>query len=47
MDVVSATDEAFSFVDDSEIISEAPHYIETKEVQEEPSEFEGLGSMFD
>ena len=47
MDVVGATDEAFSFVDDSEIISEAPQYIETKEVQEEPSEFEGLGSMFD
>lgn len=47
MDVVGATDEAFSFVDDSEIISEAPQYIETEEVQEEPSEFEGLGSMFD
>ena len=47
MDVVSATDETFSFVDESEIISEAPQYIESKEVQEEPSEFEGLGSMFD
>ena len=47
MDVVSATDEAFSFVDNSEIVSEAPQYIETNEVQEEPSEFEGFGSMFD
>ena len=47
MDVVSATDEAFSFVDNSEIVSEAPQYIETNEVQEEPGEFEGFGSMFD
>lgn len=47
MDVVSATDEAFSFVDNTEIVSEAPQYIETNEVQEEPSEFEGFGSMFD
>ncbi len=47
MDVVSATDEAFSFVDESEIVSEAPQYIENNEVQEEPSEFEGFGSMFD
>jgi len=47
MDVVSATDEAFSFVDESEIVTEAPQYIENNEVQEEPSEFEGLGSLFD
>ena len=47
MDAVSATDEAFSFVDQTEVISEAPQYIETNEVQEEPSEFEGFGSMFD
>ena len=47
MDVVSATDEAFSFVDNTEIVSDAPQYIETNEVQEEPSEFEGFGSMFD
>ena len=47
MDVVSATDEAFSFVDNTEIVSEAPQYIETNEVQEETSEFEGFGSMFD
>ena len=47
VDVVSATDEAFSFVDESEIVSEAPQYIENNEVQEEPSEFEGFGSMFD
>ena len=47
MDVVNATDEAFSFVDNSEIVSEAPQYIETNEVQEEPGEFEGFGSMFD
>ena len=47
MDVVNATDDAFSFVDNTEIISEAPQYIETNEVQEEPSEFEGFGSMFD
>ena len=47
MDVVDATDEAFSFVDKTEIVSEAPQYIETNEVQEEPSEFEGFGSMFD
>ena len=47
MDVVNATDEAFSFVDNTEIVSEAPQYIETNEVQEETSEFEGFGSMFD
>ena len=47
MDVVNATDDAFSFVDNTEIVSEAPQYIETNEVQEEPSEFEGFGSMFD
>ena len=47
MDVVNATDDAFSFVDNTEIISETPQYIETNEVQEEPSEFEGFGSMFD
>ena len=47
MDVVSATDETFSFVDNTEIVTEAPQYIETGESQEEPSEFEGLGSMFD
>ena len=47
MDVVNATDDAFSFVDNTEIISEAPQYIETNEVQVEPSEFEGFGSMFD
>ena len=47
MDVVNATDEAFSFVDNNEIVSEAPQYMETSEVQEEPSEFEGFGSMFD
>ena len=47
MDVVNATDEAFSFVDNNEIVSDAPQYIETNEVQEEPSEFEGFGSMFD
>ena len=47
IDVVSATDDAFSFVDESEIISEAPQYIETESTQEEESEFEGFGSMFD
>ena len=47
MDVVSATDETFSFVDNTEIVTEAPQYIETGESQEEPSEFEGFGSMFD
>ena len=47
IDVVSATDDAFSFVDESKIISEAPQYIETESTQEEESEFEGFGSMFD
>ncbi len=47
MDVVKATDETFSFVDNKEIVSEAPQYIETGESQEEQSEFEGFGSMFD
>ena len=47
IDVVSATDDTFSFVDESEIISEAPQYIETESTQEEESEFEGFGSMFD
>ena len=47
IDVVSATEDTFSFVDESEIISEAPQYIETESTQEEESEFEGFGSMFD
>ncbi|MCH2647970.1 MAG: hypothetical protein MKZ58_06400 [Candidatus Poseidoniaceae archaeon] len=47
IDVVSATDDTFSFVDESEIISEAPQYIENENTQEEESEFEGFGSMFD
>jgi len=47
MDAVSTTDDAFSFVDKSNITAEAPPAIETGTVEEEPSEFEGFGSMFD
>ena len=47
MDVVSATDDVFSFVDGDGIINDASQNIEMESKEDEPSEFEGLGSMFD
>jgi hypothetical protein len=47
MDAVSTTDEAFTFVDRSNIVDEVPANIETEVVAEDTSEFEGFGSMFD
>jgi hypothetical protein len=47
IEAVSTTDEAFSFVDTNNIVSEVPTNIESETVEEEPSEFEGFGSMFD
>ena len=47
MDAVSTTDEAFTFVDRSNIVDEVPANIETEVVADESSEFEGFGSMFD
>ena len=47
VDVVNATDEAFSFVDESQTYSEVASNIEVEPEEETTSEFEGLGSMFD
>lgn len=47
IDVVNATDEAFSFVDESQTYSEVASNIEVEPEEETTSEFEGLGSMFD
>ena len=47
MDVVSATDDVFSFVDGDGMINDASQNIEMESKEDEPSEFEGLGSMFD
>ena len=47
IDVVNATDEAFSFVDESQTYSEVASNIEVESEEETTSEFEGLGSMFD
>ena len=47
MDVVSTTDDVFSFVDGDGIINDASQNIEMESKEDEPSEFEGLGSMFD
>ena len=46
MDAVSATDEAFSFVDSEPNQTEPIQYVQQTE-SEESSEFEGFGSMFD
>ncbi len=47
IDVVNASDEAFSFVDESQTYSEVASNIEVESEEETTSEFEGLGSMFD
>ncbi len=47
MDAVSATDEAFGFIDQDEIEQTPQREIETESQKEEDSEFEGFGSMFD
>lgn len=47
IDVVNASDEAFSFVDESQTYSEVASNIEVEPEEETTSEFEGLGSMFD
>ena len=47
MDAVSATEEVFSFVDDSENIVNLQSQTSSQNVEEQASEFEGFGSMFD
>ena len=47
MDAVSATDEAFGFIDKDEIEHTTVREIESESQKEEDTEFEGLGSMFD
>ena len=47
MNAVSATEEAFSFVDDSENIVDIQSQTSSQNVEEQASEFEGFGSMFD
>jgi hypothetical protein len=47
MNAVSTTNEEFSFVDTNNIVSDLPSYAEPEVIDEEPSEFEGFGSMFD
>ncbi len=47
MDAVSATDEAFGFIDKDEIEHTTEREIESESQKEEDTEFEGLGSMFD
>ena len=47
MDAVSASEEAFSFVDDSENIVDLQSQTSSQNVEEQASEFEGFGSMFD
>ena len=46
MDAVSATEETFSFVDSEPKYTEQTNYIEQNQDEDE-SEFEGFGSMFD
>ena len=47
IDVVSTTDDAFSFVDNTDSLPEIQSEEETQKIEDEPSEFEGFGSMFD
>ena len=47
MDAVSTTDDAFSFVDKTDSLPEIESEEETQNIEDEPSEFEGFGSMFD
>ena len=47
MDAVSTTDDAFSFVDNTDSLPDIQSEEETQNIEHEPSEFEGFGSMFD
>jgi hypothetical protein len=47
MDAVSATEDTFSFVDDTEVTRDVASNIELPVEEEEESEFTGFGSMFD
>ncbi len=47
IDAVSTTDDAFSFVDNTDSLPEIQSEEETQKIEDEPSEFEGFGSMFD
>ena len=47
MDAVSATSDSFSFVDKTELAGDVTQNIELPPQEEEASEFEGFGSMFD
>jgi hypothetical protein len=47
MDTVTATSDSFSFVDKTELAGDVTQNIELPPQEEEASEFEGFGSMFD
>ena len=47
MDAASATSDTFSFVDNAEIAEDVSANMESISSDDEQSEFEGLGSMFD
>jgi hypothetical protein len=47
MDVVSTTNDSYSFVDDTELARDVNENIESPTQEGEASEFEGFGSMFD
>jgi hypothetical protein len=47
MDVVSTTNDSYSFVDDTELARDVNENIESPTQEEDTSEFEGFGSMFD
>lgn len=47
IDAVSTADEAFTFVDDADIIPDDSNHIDSENEGDNATEFEGLGSMFD
>jgi len=47
IDAVSTADEAFTFVDDADIIPDDSNHIDSENEGGNATEFEGLGSMFD
>lgn len=47
MDAVSTTNDSYSFVDDTELARDVNENIESPTQEDEASEFEGFGSMFD
>jgi hypothetical protein len=47
MDAVSATSDSFSFVDNTELAGDVTQNIELPPQEDEASEFEGFGTMFD